>query len=339
VKDGRFAVPEGTSWKVLWVPDERCMLSATRKRLSELAAAGGKVVFGGKDALVEALAAYAKDVATEPALGDGPSEDFMWIHRKVDGFDRYFVAAGTNGWRGKVRFRAKGMALLFDPVSLERTVWQNGDVLEVPPSRSVFVVFGDDDTTGLAGFPGSRESHNPAGPVKKEIELAGWTLSFPPGWGAPERIELERPAAWCEIAGLGREAHAFSGTVSYETEFRCDRKWDRLELDLGGVESIAEVTVNGKAVRTLWCEPYRCDIAPFVKEGANRLRIEVTNTWRNRVIYDLGQMEKDRKTWIAYQPAYNPGPSDRFAPSGILGPVFLRCRDSRSSGCSMEERQ
>ena len=142
VKGGLFSIPEGTTWKVLWVPDERYMLPATRKRLTELAAAGGKVVFGGKEELVKALSAYTKDVATVPALGDEPSEDFMWIHRKVDGFDRYFVAAGTNGWRGKVTFRAKGVVSVLDPVSLERTAWRNGDVLEIAPSRSVFVEFG-----------------------------------------------------------------------------------------------------------------------------------------------------------------------------------------------------
>ena len=252
----------------------------------------------------------------------------MWIHRKVDGCDRYFVAAGTNGWRGKVTFRAKGTASIFDPVSLERTAWKNGDVLEIPPSRSVFVVFGGDDTTGLTGFSGSRESHKPKNPAKKEMELTGWTLSFPSGWGAPEKIVLERPVAWSEITGLSREAHAFSGTVSYETEFSCDQEWDSLELDLGRVESVAKVIVNGKTVRTLWCEPFRCDIAPFVKQGTNKLRVEVTSTWRNRVIYDLGQPEKDRKTWIVYQPKYNPGPTDPFTPSGILGSVFLRCVDS-----------
>jgi hypothetical protein len=169
VKDGRFVVPEGTSWKVLWVPDERCMLPATRRRLSELAAAGGKVVFGGKDELVKALAAYAKDVATEPALGDEPSEDFMWIHRKVDGFDRYFVAAGTNGWRGKVTFRANGVVSVFDPVSLKRTAWKNGDVLAIPPSRSVFVEF---------GVAADTDAQERAFPAKEEHELTGWTLSL-----------------------------------------------------------------------------------------------------------------------------------------------------------------
>ena len=323
VKDGLFTVPEGTTWKILWVPDERFMLPATRKRLGELAAAGGKVVFGGKDALVKALAGCEKDVATEPSLGDGSSEDFMWIHRKVEGGDRYFVAVGTNGWRGKVTFRAKGTSSIFDPVSLERTAWRNGDVLDIPPSRSVFVEFGGEGRAPAR--PQTRErGRSSAAPLPTSRELTGWTLSFPAGWGAPEKVALDRPVSWTEIPGFTREAQAFAGTVTYETEFDCVDVNSPLTLDLGRVESIAKVFVNGQPVRTLWCEPFRCDISKFVSRGRNCLRIEVTNTWRNRVIYDLGQPEKERKTWILYQPRYNPKPTDPFVPSGILGPVVLK---------------
>ena len=313
VREGLFTIPEGTSWKMLWVPDERFMLASTRKRLAELAAAGGKVVFGGKPALVAALKGLAKDVATEPALGDEPSEDFMWLHRKVDGFDRYFVAAGTNGWRGKVTFRANGDVSIFDPVSLERRTWRNGDVLEIPSSRSVFVEF------GIAG----NNPVNHVNPVGTKKELTGWTLSFPKGWGAPEKVALERLVSWTEIPGFTREAQAFSGTVTYETDFDCQDLDAPIELDLGRVESIAKVFVNGTPVRTLWCEPYRCRIDGFARKGRNVLRIEVTNTWRNRVIYDLGQPENMRKTWIPYQPRYNPKASDPFCPSGIVGPARI----------------
>ena len=62
----------------------------------------------------------------------------------------------------------------------------------------------------------------------------------------------------------------------------------------------------------------------FVHKERTALRIEVTNTWRNRVVYDLGQPEKDRKTWIINRPDFNPHPTDPFVPSGILGPVVLR---------------
>ena len=305
------------------------MLPATRKRLAELAAAGGKVVFGGKDELVKALSVYMKDVATEPSLGAEPSEDFMWIHRTVDGIERYFVAAGTNGWRGKVTFRVKGTASIFDPVSLEHTAWRNGDVLEIPPSRSVFVEFGGEGrvparprvqrTRGSASLPTSGE-------------LAGWRLSFPSGWGAPEKVALERLVSWTEILDFTREAKAFAGTVTYETEFDCSDVSAPVELDLGRVESIAKVYVNDVSVRTLWCEPFQCDITSFVKQGTNKLCIEVTNTWRNRVIYDLGQPETNRKTWIIYQPNYNPKPTDPFIPSGIIGPVLLKEHSTSSTG-------
>ena len=330
VKDGLFTIPEGATWKILWVPDEHFMLPSTRKRLAELAAVGGKVVFGGKEVLVASLRGFAKDVATEPALGDEPSEDFMWIHRKVGGFDRYFVAAGTNGWSGRVTFRAEGDVSVFDPVSRERTAWQNGDVLKIPPSRSVFVEFGiegDEKLTGLTGFTELKDFNNPVNhvnPVIKEKALTGWTLSFPAGWGAPEKVALERPVSWTEIPGFTREAQAFSGTVTYETDFDCEDLDAPIELDLGCVESIAKVFVNDTPVRTLWCEPYRCRIDRSVKKGRNGLRIEVTNTWRNRVIYDLGQPEENRKTWIPYQPRYNPKSTDSFVPSGVVEPVFIR---------------
>ena len=133
-----------------------------------------------------------------------------------------------------------------------------------------------------------------------------------------------RPVSWTEIPGFTREARAFAGTVTYETEFDCPDASAPVELDLGRVESIAKVYVNDVPVRTLWCEPYSCRLNGFARKGRNRLRIEVTNTWRNRVIYDLGQPEKDRKTWIIYQPNYNPKPTDPFIPSGIMGPVHLK---------------
>lgn len=140
-------------------------------------------------------------------------------------------------------------------------------------------------------------------------------------------MRLETPVSWTEIPGFSREAKAYSGTVVYTAAFDLpDGDLDRLILDLSHVASIAKVFVNGREVRTLWCEPYRCDISRFVVKGKNELRIEVTNTWRNRVIYDLGQPEKDRKTWILYREGYNPRPDDAFGPAGILGKVTLEVR-------------
>jgi hypothetical protein len=238
----------------------------------------------------------------------------MWLRRKVGAVDRYFVAAGTNGWTGKVAFRANGAAAVYDPVSGERYAWRNGDVLELYPSQSVFVEFG--------GEPASKRRNQ-----KREVvcKFAPWRLSFPKGWGASESVTLNALRSWTEISGFTAEAKAYSGTAVYETEFDFGGVADgaRCVLDLGRVESIAKVYLNGKKVRTLWCEPYSCDVTEFVKKGRNVLKVEVTNTWRNRVVYDLNQPEKDRKTWILYQKNFNPPLDSPLIPAGILGPVNL----------------
>lgn len=320
VKDGVFTIPEGATWKVLWVPETRFMLPATRRALNLLAAAGGRVVYGSKEKLVAALSGIEKDVATEPALGDEPSEDFMWIHRKAGGIDRYFVASGTNGYRGKVTFRAKGAAVVYDPVACTRRVWTNGGVLELPPSRSAFVEFGGNSmpTTSVP---------NAVAATERRRELKNFTLRFAPGWGAPDEVKLETPVSWTEMPGLTREAKAYPGTVTYETTFDVaeapDGRLPVTRLDLGRVASQAKVFVNGHLVGLLWCAPYACDMTPFVTWGTNHLRIEVTNTWRNRVIYDLGQPEAARKTWIVNQPGFNPTADDPLVPAGLLGPVTL----------------
>ena len=309
VKDGCFTIPEGAKWHILWVPDEYRMLASTRTRLTKLAAAGGKVVFGGKDELKKALneIKLVKDVSTVPSLGDEPSEDFMWIHRVVDGYDRYFVASGTNGYSGKVTFRANGAVSLYDPVSNERYAWKNGDELKLAPSRSVFVEF---------GVKGCDRSAN-AG--KATVSVEPWSLTFPIG----RRLTMETPVSWSGFAGLSRAEQAFAGTAVYETEFMVDDKGSRMTLDLGMVESIAEVYLNGVKIRTLWCEPYMCELGSAVREGRNILRIEVTNTLRNRIIYELGRPEKDRGIWMLYRKGYNPSREDPFMPAGILGPVRI----------------
>ena len=90
--------------------------------------------------------------------------------------------------------------------------------------------------------------------------------------------------------------------------------------------SIARVFINEKEVATLWCEPYTCEITKFLQEGQNQIRIEVTNTWHNRVIYDLGQEEAKRKTWILYREKFNPTREDPLIPAGIIGKVLLEVR-------------
>ena len=92
-----------------------------------------------------------------------------------------------------------------------------------------------------------------------------------------------------------------------------------MKLDLGKVDMIATVKLNGKALATLWCAPYSLDISKAIVEGENELEIEVTSTWFNRLVYDAAQPESERKTWTISGPSAN----NALRESGLMGPVKL----------------
>ena len=95
---------------------------------------------------------------------------------------------------------------------------------------------------------------------------------------------------------------------------------DNLLLDLGSVNMIAEVTINSKVLRPLWCAPYAIDIADYVRKGENDLQIKVTSTWFNRLVYDASKPESERKTWTIN----GPSAKSELKKYGLLGPVVLK---------------
>jgi hypothetical protein len=148
----------------------------------------------------------------------------------------------------------------------------------------------------------------------------GWDVRFPGGWGMPPLVKMAALIPWKDV-DTTPEGKAFSGSATYTTTFTlpAQGKGSHVVLDLGHVESIAVVTLNGHRLGTVWCEPYRVDATAAAKAGVNELTIEVTNTWFNRLVYDAGQPDANRKTWTIS------GPSKDFAlrPSGLLGPVCV----------------
>jgi hypothetical protein len=125
--------------------------------------------------------------------------------------------------------------------------------------------------------------------IAPAIELKGpWQVSFPPDLGAPASITLARPASLHRHADFG--VRHFSGTATYGTRFdvpsRALGSGRRVYLDLGRVEVIAAVRVNGKDLGKLWKPPFRIDVTDAVRAGANMLEVQVTNLWPNRLIGD-----------------------------------------------------
>jgi len=114
----------------------------------------------------------------------------------------------------------------------------------------------------------------------------------------------------------------FSGTGAYTKTVDAPADWFRtgakLWLDLGDVKNIAEVTVNGKALGTVWKAPFRVDVTAALKPGANTLEIRVTNLWVNRLIGDQQPGVTQKLTYTAQQFYRADSP---LLPSGLLGPV------------------
>ena len=110
-----------------------------------------------------------------------------------------------------------------------------------------------------------------------------------------------------------------NGEKAFDGTFELEEIPDSLILDLGRVEAWAEVTVNGRRMRGLWCYPYACDIAEACVKGRNSIHVESVSTWHNQLVKDTAKPEPERSTWTLY------GPSAHEAPvsEGLFGPVTL----------------
>ncbi|QIP12638.1 glycosyl hydrolase family 43 [Spirosoma aureum] len=133
----------------------------------------------------------------------------------------------------------------------------------------------------------------------KAIELTGpWQVRFPPDLGAPATIKLPRLASLHTHTDEG--VKHFSGTATYSqtVSFPASKLGNtkRVWLDLGRVEVIAEVRVNGKELGILWKRPYQVDVTEAMKAGANTIEIRVTNLWPNRLIGDENRPEEAKYT-------------------------------------------
>jgi hypothetical protein len=134
----------------------------------------------------------------------------------------------------------------------------------------------------------------------------------------------------------------FAGTATYRKTLRLDAgqlaPGRRVILDLGTMNDIAAVKINGSAEQVLWYAPYTLDVTGLLRAGDNQLEIAVTNNWANALIGDEqipadfpnghfpnwlvnGQPRPSaRKTYTTFN--YYKKDSE-LKPAGLVGPVQL----------------
>ena len=353
VKDGRVMTPEGMSYRLIWIPENKRMRPETLEHLYRMIQAGATVVAnapqriaglrGGEQAeqrfaqAVDALwgkvtpgaithmgkGRLLSSVSLEKAMQllemkPDVQGDVRWLHRQVEGADWYFVTPQKQqAFNGKVTFLAEGAAELWNPVTgevkplnAERQGASATVTLDLPKAGSCFVVF----RHGQKQETVKETTYNKVKPLE-----AAWSLQFPEGWGAPASLELKELSPWCNLP-MSDEGKAFSGTAVYTTTFDWKDGSKQVLLDLGQVNMIAEVSLNGQQLRTLWCKPFALDITDVLKEGENTLQVKVTSTWFNRLAFDASQPEADRKTWTIE----GPKAGSALKQYGLLGPVVLK---------------
>ena len=264
---------------------------------------------------------------------DGVPPDFesdtplRYTHRRGDGMDIYFVAnPQAQEIATTATFRVSGRRPEFWWPETGRITsarnWEQKDErtslpLKLDPHGSLFVVFRD------------RAKAPPAKPGRNWDEFATaqkitgpWEVRFLPNRGAPEKISLDTLLDWSQHPDAG--VKFFSGTATYRTTFVANPKSEirnpKWYLDLGRVEVMARVRLNGQDVGVVWKTPFRVDVSDALKPGENQLEIAVANLWPNRLIGDAGLPEPKRIAWTTW----NPFTKDSvLLESGLLGPVTL----------------
>ena len=148
-----------------------------------------------------------------------------------------------------------------------------------------------------------------------------WKVQFNPSQRGPEKpVVFDKLTDWTKSSN--DRIKYYSGTAFYEQTFSVDAlpNDENILLSLGDLTAMAKVYVNGKYAGGIWTPPYQLDITDFVTNGENNLKVEVVNTWKNRIIGDLNLSENQRKTWC---PVNEYNANSPLQPSGLFGPVTV----------------
>jgi len=302
-----------------------------------------------------------------------PEADIYFVANRLDKPQNLTVSFRVSGKQPEL-WQAEDLSIMDAPI-WEQKEGRTSVALSLGCHQTVFVVFrkpvGQADhatAIDMAGAPGEwqvgRDGQgkavfvSPASATAKVAYASGkektvstqasapvrvqgaWDVSFAPKMG--EKFQLP----FAELVDLSTRAEPrvkyFSGTATYRKTIRLEASLlapqRRLILDLGTMNDIAAVKVNGSAEKVLWYAPYKMDITALLRAGDNQLEIAVTNCWANALIGDeqipadypngrfpdwliKGQPRPSaRKTYTTWNYFHK---DSALQPAGLVGPVQL----------------
>lgn len=357
VENGKLVLPSGSSYSILVLPkphpmspESSYMSKEVAEKIREIQRGGVVVLLGDKPCQVPGflrnlqsdrelaeitneiwsasdefkLPFRQKDFKTldlERDVDMNGEKDIAWNHRTDENVDIYFISNQKEEMRNvEFSFRINGMQPeIWNPVTGEIKNAENWKIennrtcvsLTLVENESLFVVFRKVTT--------DKCNKNSVKSEKIPIEIRDWKVTF-----------AENPSIDKSVTGLfdwsrsvENEIKYYSGSAVYEANLNWDTEVNptsKIYLDLGKVEVMAKVYVNDIYCGTAWTHPYRVDISKAITNGANLLKIDVVNTWANKIkgVHE-GQI-KDESIWTnaPYRLENQP-----LQPSGLLGPVHI----------------
>lgn len=177
---------------------------------------------------------------------------------------------------------------VWDPYSMQSYSIEKGTpiAIEIEPLGSRFLIVRPEKSA-----LGAKENWT----YSSTIPVNGsWTVTFPDAG----TITTDSLFSWPESDN--HDIKYYSGTASYTITCNIPKKAfrekvDRIMLSLGEVKDMASVKVNGVQMPLTWKIPFECDITDAVTAGENKIEIDVTNLWPNRMIGD--EFEPDDLEW------------------------------------------
>ncbi len=226
--------------------------------------------------------------------------NIAWTHRKDGNIDIYFISNQADVENKiNISLRSAGnIPTLYDAETdktIDATDWQIANnrtelPLKLAPHQSLFILL--EKSTNLL----SNHSKKNWTETKTIASIkTNWKVKFDTAYGGPNSV-INFPTLSDWTKNKDSAICYYSGTAVYQNTFNWNGNDKTILLQLGDVENIAQVKINGIDCGTAWTYPYQVDISKAIKKGINQLSISVTNTWANRLIGDSHLPENKRIT-------------------------------------------
>jgi len=284
------------SYELMAMPESGYIRPHVLKRLEELEKAGGKVVHKAP-VPIQSL----QQLGVAPIVSETTCR-LRWKARQLDDGMLFFLSnfEKTGTFEAKLRITGK-VPELFDPVTGEvkkiaryktdkdgtRICVHVNDLAD-----SFFVVFREQQQSpsvvkvragGKEVGPGDLALYHDAKNRLTAESARKGTYTLTLSDGTEKNVRIEKDSETLPITGAwttaNKDKQGFSvfkkTTFSVPGDFG---KGQKVLLDLGSVEVMAKVTLNGKEFETLWMPPFALDVTEALKHGENKLEVLVTST-------------------------------------------------------------